>query len=164
MDPQDYSARSRYRPPATWYRRLNHIGVPLTALGLGPRDAVTLEVRGRRTGRLQRIPILRTPFHGHDYLVSLSGDAHWVRNVRAASGRAVIRRRHPRKVLLDELPTQERAPIIAEYLNRGRERGGDAAAAKQARFYFGLDDLTPTQDDIAAIAAHYPVFRITYLT
>ena len=40
---------------------------------------------------------------------------------------------------------------------------GNAAAAKQARYYFGLD-ANPTPSDIAAIAEHYPVFRITYDT
>jgi hypothetical protein len=53
--------------------------------------------------------------------------------------------------------------VITEYLRRGRQRGGDAAAAKQARYYFGLD-ANPSPSDIAAIAAQYPVFRITYDT
>jgi hypothetical protein len=45
--PQNYAASVRYRRPATWYRRLNRlVGVPLTSLGLAPRDAVTLEVPG----------------------------------------------------------------------------------------------------------------------
>lgn len=161
MDPQDYSARSAYRPPARWYRRLNHVGVPLTSLGLAPRDAVTLEVVGRTTGRVRRIPILRTPYRGHDYLVSLSGEAQWVRNVRAAAGRAVVRRRGRRTVRLVEVPVAQRPPVIAEYLRRGAQRGGDAAAAKQARYYFGLG-ANPTLTDIAAVADHYPVFRIAH--
>jgi hypothetical protein len=44
MDPQNCAAREPYRPPAAWYQRLNHIGVPLTSWGLAPRDAVTLVV------------------------------------------------------------------------------------------------------------------------
>ena len=161
VEPQDYSTRARYRPPARWYRRLNPIGVPLTSWGLAPRDAVTLEVRGRTSGKPRRIPILRTPFRGQDYLVSLSGEAQWVRNVRAASGHAVIIRRGARRVQLTEVPCSQRGPIIAEYLRRGGERGGEAAAAKQARYYFGLD-AQPTADDIAAVAKYYPVLRITY--
>jgi hypothetical protein len=48
MNPQDYSRRTVYRPPAGWYRRVNNsLGVLLTSLGLAPRDAVTLEVCGR---------------------------------------------------------------------------------------------------------------------
>lgn len=41
MNPQDYSARTAYRPPAPWDPHLNRIGVPLTSLGLAPRDAVS---------------------------------------------------------------------------------------------------------------------------
>ena len=62
MKPQDYSARTVYRPPAGWYRRLNWLGVLLTSVGLGPRDAVTLQVRGRTSGKLRRVPILRTRY------------------------------------------------------------------------------------------------------
>ena len=64
MKPQDYSTRTTYRPPAAWYQRLNWLGVLLTSLGLAPRDAVTLQVRGRTSGKARRIPILRTPLPG----------------------------------------------------------------------------------------------------
>lgn len=49
--------RTAYRPPAAWYRRLNWLGVLLTSQGLAPRDAVTLQVRGRTSGKLRRVPI-----------------------------------------------------------------------------------------------------------
>lgn len=163
MDPQNYAARQPYRPPAAWYRRLNPIGVPLTSLGLAPRDAVTLVVRGRKTGKLQRIPILRIPYQDQDYLVALAGEAQWVRNVRAAAGAALIRRRGTRRVHLEELPVGERAAVIAEYVRQGRERSGPESGAKQARYYFGLDS-EPTPADVEAVAAYYPVFRISYLT
>lgn len=162
MKPQNYSARIAYRPPADWYRRLNWLGVPLTSVGLAPRDAVTLEVRGRTTGEPRRVPILRTRHQGEDYLVSLSGESHWVRNVRAAQGQAVIRRRGARPVLLEELADLERPEVIAEYLRAGRLRSGDKAGADQARFYFGLDP-NPSIDDIAQVAGRYPVFRVHYL-
>ncbi|HEU4489947.1 MAG TPA: nitroreductase/quinone reductase family protein [Jiangellales bacterium] len=162
MDPQNYSARTDYRPPAGWYRRLNRIGVPLTSLGLAPRGAVTLRVRGRTTGKQRRIPILRTRFRGQDYLVSLSGEAQWVRNVRAAKGHAALRRGKAREVRLHELPAADRPEVIAEYMRDARRRSGAAAYAKAARFYFGLDP-DATTDDIASVADHYPVFRVEYL-
>lgn len=160
MDPQDYSARTAYRPPAPWYRRLNRLGVPLTSLGLAPRDAVTLEVRGRRSGRPRRTPILRTPYHGDDHLVSLSGESEWVRNVRAADGHAIIRRRGAQRVRLVELPPGDRAPVVAEYVRRAVDRSGPAAAERANRSYFGLGP-NATLEDIEAIVDHYPVFRIT---
>ncbi|WP_406043358.1 nitroreductase/quinone reductase family protein [Micromonospora sp. NBC_00898] len=161
MKPQDYSARTEYRPPAGWYRRLNWLGVLLTSVGLAPRDAVTLQVRGRRSGKLRRVPILRTRYQGKDYLVALAGESQWVRNVRAARGDAVIRRGSARHVRLEELAPADRPDIIAEYLRAGRRRSGADANANQARFYFGLDP-DPSIDDIRTIVDHYPVFRVVH--
>ncbi|BCY09453.1 nitroreductase/quinone reductase family protein [Actinoplanes sp. L3-i22] len=163
MKPQSYAARTRYRPPAPWYRRLNRLGVLLTSIGLAPRDAVTLQVRGRTSGRPRRIPILRTRYLGDDYLVALAGEAQWVRNVRAARGQAAIRRGRTRQVHLEELPAAERAEIILQYLWALRGRSSATSAADQARFYFGLG-VEATLGDVATIAAFYPVFRITYRT
>jgi deazaflavin-dependent oxidoreductase (nitroreductase family) len=162
MNPQDYSARVPYRPPAAWYRRLNGLGVLLTSSGLAPADAVTLQVRGRRSGKVRRVPILRTRYMGEDYLVALAGESQWVRNVRAAQGGAVIRRRKARGVRLVELDPADRPAIIAEYLRAGRRRSGAQANAKQAHFYFGLE-AEASIEDIRGIAENYPVFRIDYL-
>ena len=161
MKPQDYSTRTKYRPPAAWYQRLNWLGVLLTSLGLAPRDAVTLEVRGRSSGKARRIPILRTRLHGSDYLVALAGESQWVRNVRAAHGHAVIRRRRRWQVRLQELGPSDRGDVIAAYLRAGGRRSGAQANVEQARYYFGLDPQA-TPADIAAIVDDYPVFRIHY--
>ncbi len=160
MNPQDYSGPTAYRPPAAWYRRINNsLGVLLTSLGLAPRDAVTLEVRGRRSGKPRRTPILRTSFRGEEYLVALAGESDWVRNVRAAGGGAVLRRRKAQRVRLVEVPVEDRPEVIAEYLRRGAERSGPKGAAKQARSYFGVGP-DPSLEDLRAVAERYPVFRI----
>jgi hypothetical protein len=159
IDPQHYASRSEYRPPAAWYRRLNTIGIVFTSLGLAPRHAVTLEVRGRSSGKTRRLPILVTPHEGFDYLVALAGESQWVRNVRADAGRAVIRRRRARQVRLEELPVEDRAEVLTAYLAAARKRSSAASYARQARFYFGLDP-DPSPGDIVAIAPYYPVFRI----
>ena len=159
MDPQDYSDRTRYRPPSSWYARLNRLGVPLTSLGLAPRDAVTLAVRGRLSGRLRRLPILKTTVGGSDYLVSLAGESQWVRNVRAAAGQVTITRRRKIRAVLEELEMDDRPPILAAYLDAARNRSSEASYAKQLRFYFGFDE-TPSEDQLAAIAHLYPVFLI----
>jgi hypothetical protein len=161
MEPQHYAQRTAYRPPAAWYRRLNWLGVALTSMGLAPRNAVTLEVRGRTSGRIRRLPVVRTRYDGHDHLVALAGESQWVRNVRAADGCAVIRRGRARRVHLDEVPATDRAEVIDAYLRAGRARGGDEAAARQARSYFGVDP-DATLEEIDAVAAYYPVFRIVY--
>jgi deazaflavin-dependent oxidoreductase (nitroreductase family) len=163
MHPQDYSRRVAYRPPAAWYRRIsNRLGVLLTSLGLAPQDAVTLTVTGRRSGKPRRIPILRTRYQEEDYLVALAGESEWVRNLRAARGLAVIRRRHARPVCLVEIPVDKRPAIISEYLRSGSHRSGVKAASQAARYYFGLN-ADPAPDEIRAVAEYYPVFRIIYL-
>ena len=122
---------------------------------------MTLQVRGRSTGMPQRIPILRTTYRGQDYLVSLAGESQWVRNVRAADGRAALRRRRTRRARLHEVPFVDRPEIIPEYLRAARRRSGAAASANSARSYFGLAP-DATIDDIARIADRYPVFRVEY--
>jgi hypothetical protein len=161
MNPQNYSQRTKYRPPAPWYRRLNKVGVFLTSAGLGPRDAVTLTVAGRKTGKLRRLPILKTTVAGADFLVSLAGESEWVRNVRHAAGRATIRRGRKRRAVLEELPMEERTDVIVAYLEAARQRSSESSYAKQAEFYFGLD-TDYTREDVKAIQEHYPVFLINY--
>jgi deazaflavin-dependent oxidoreductase (nitroreductase family) len=158
VEPIDYSARAPYRPPPGWYRRFQWLGVLLTSAGLAPRDAVTLEVRGRGSGKVRRTPVVRVRDGGESFLVSLAGESQWVRNVRAAGGRAVIRRRRATRVRLIEVPPGQRPPIIAAYLARSG-RSQTRAAAREARQYFGLG-AHPTQEDIAAIAGYYPTYRI----
>jgi hypothetical protein len=159
-DPQDYSARTDYRPPASWYTRANRLlGVPLTSLGWAPRDAVTLEVRGRGTGRLHRTPVLVTHLDGDRYLVALAGRSQWVRNIRAAGGQAWLRRHGRTAVTLEELPVPERAPVLLAYLRRPHRDETPRASSDTAARYFGLGH-DPDLEDLAAIADHYPVFRI----
>jgi hypothetical protein len=161
LSPQDYRSRTRYRAPARWYGRLNRFGAWLVGVGLAPKGVMTLEVRRRVSGKLQRTPVLVTSWNGSDYIVSLAGESQWVRNVRAAGGAAALRRGRRHDAFLTEIPVSERPPIIVEYLRQGRERGGPTAGENQARFYFGLPP-DPSESDIAAVADHYPVLRVEY--
>jgi deazaflavin-dependent oxidoreductase (nitroreductase family) len=161
LRPQDYSADRRYRPPSRRYGRISRwVGVPLTSLGLAPRYAVTLEVPGRRSGKPRRTPVLVTPLEGEEYLVALAGESEWVRNVRAAHGVAVLHRRGARRVLLEEVPLEARARVLAAYQAAGAERSGPNGARVQARYNFGLGP-EPTPADFERLAPRYPVFRIT---
>jgi hypothetical protein len=46
-------------------------------------------------------------------------------------------------------------------MRAARRRSGERAAAKAARFYFGLAPDAAV-DDIAGIVDRYPVFRVEY--
>jgi len=155
--PVDYSRRTAYRRPPFLYRHLQWLGVLLAARGWVPAYVVMLEVRGRRTGRIRRALLVRTVHEGRAYLVALAGESQWVRNVRAAGGRALIRRGRPQRVLLVELQPEQRPAIIRAYL---RDRDGRIGSrAEEARSYFGLS-ADPSLEEIRPIAGHYPVFEI----
>ena len=78
----------------------------------------TLEVRPARTGRTIALPVVPVPMDGTTYLVSMLGErANWVRHVRSAGGRAVIRGRGRHEVVLLDVPPARRPPILRRYLD-----------------------------------------------
>ena len=121
-------------------------------LGVLPRRWVTLEVPGRRTGRVTRFPLGMADVGGDWYLVSMLGECNWVRNVRAAEGRAHLRRLRARPVRLVEISVAERAQVIRQYV--GKVPG--------ARPHVSVDRHQPVAA-FEAIAADHPVFRVVPL-
>jgi hypothetical protein len=120
---------------------------------LSPERAATLEVQGRRSGRTISFPVVVAEYQGERYLVSMLGeDANWVSNVRSAGGRAVLRRRHPESVHLEEVEAGACAPILRRYL----------AVAPGARPHIPVDRHAPLKE-FERIAAQFPAFRITTL-
>ena len=138
--------------PGALMRALNRLDAMTYGSGvLAPRGGATLEVIGRRSGRPVSLPVAVAELDGDRFLVSMLGrDANWVRNVRAAGGHAVLRRRrHREQVVLDEIPVAERPPVLRRYLG----------IAPGARPHFPVDWHAPTRDFVP-IADRYPVFRI----
>src|SRR5450631_2245597 len=121
-------------------------------LGLLPRRWVTLEVPGRRTGKVTRFPLGMADVGGQWYVVSMLGECNWVRNVRAADGRVTLRRRRARAVRLFEVPVDERAPVIRRYVVR--VPGG--------RPHIPVDRHEPV-GAFETISSDYPVFRVVQL-
>jgi deazaflavin-dependent oxidoreductase (nitroreductase family) len=118
--------------------------------GLWPSRLATLEVRGRRTGRVISFPVVIADYQGERYLVSMLGeDASWVKNVRAADGRVVLRHGRCEAVRLEEVDARERAPILRRYLD----------VAPGARPHVAVDRRAPLAD-LERVAPHHPVFRI----
>ena len=129
---------------------LNRCWALAGSAGLWPNHLVTLEVRGRRSGRVISFPLIVADFQGERYLVSMLGaDALWVANVRAAGGLAVLHHGRRETVRLEEVDPADRAPILRRHLE----------VAPAARSFTPIDRRAPlTAFD--QIAAQYPVFRI----
>jgi len=133
-------------------RLMNGASSALFATGFVlPGRYMTLEVRGRRTGRRIALPVVVADHEGGRYLVSMLGEnASWVRNVRASGGSAVLRHGRRDTVHLEEVEPSGRAPILRRYL----------AVAPGARAHIPVDRRAP-EAEFAAIADRYSVFRIT---
>ena len=120
------------------------------SLGLFGRRLVTLELRGRRTGRPISFPLVIVHDHGERYLVSMLGEhANWVSNVQAAGGRAVLRHGRRERVRLELVEPDARAAILRRYLQ----------LAPGARPHIPVDRQAPLLA-FEEIAERYPVFRV----
>ena len=136
--------------PSRLARALNRGQTALHSAGIWPKRLATLEVRGRRSGRVRSLPVVIAEHEGKRYLVSMLGEhAAWVANVRAADGRAVLRHGRREQVVLEEVEPRSRAPILRRYLE----------VAPGARAHFPVDRRAAL-GDFEAIAPDYPVFRV----
>lgn len=112
-------------------------------LRIGGSEALT--VPGRRTGNLQRVPVIPVDHDGARYLVSPRGETDWARNLRAAGTGRLGPHGTEVPIRVHEVPVDARANIITAYR---------AVAGRAVRSFFA-DPVDP---------AHHPVFRADPLT
>ena len=100
-----------------WMARIaNRVWAIMAALGLTASYVVTLEVTGRKSGRIISFPLVVAVVDGERYLVSMLGDnTQWVQNVRAAGGHAVLRSGSREAVQL-EPPMPTRRTLVRQKL------------------------------------------------
>jgi hypothetical protein len=129
---------------------LNRCSAAVHALGIAPDYLVTLEVRGRRSGRTLSLPLVMAVVEGERYLVSMLGaEVDWVRNVKAADGHVTLRHGRREQVHLEEVPVDRRAPLLKAYLKR----------APGARPHLPVNKDAPLSE-FEQVAAQFPVFRV----
>ncbi len=142
----------RYLQPG-WFT--SHVFNPaiagLTRAGISIAGSRVLEVRGRKSGQWRSTPVNLLELDGTRYLVSPRGHTQWVKNVRAdPSGRLRVGRRVEAFAAI-EVPDVERAPILRAYLKRWKWEVGV--------FFEGVGPDS-SDEQLAAIAADHPVFRV----
>lgn len=132
----------------------------LVWLGLTPSrwpwtscGTVILEVRGRRSGRLQSTLVTWAEYVDRRYLVVMPAEEpQWVKNMRADDGRVTLRHGRCRTdVLLREVPRDERAPILQIWF-------GTTGVSSPPRRHFGLGRHTGIKD-FERLAGSHAVFR-----
>lgn len=135
-----------------WLARVaNRMWATIAATGITGSYMVTLEVVGRKSGRIISFPLVMAVVAGERYLVSMLGDnTQWVQNVRAADGHAMLRSGSREEVQLSEIPVDQRAPLLKAYLQR----------ADGARPHIPIHKDAPLAE-FDKIAAAFPVFHVT---
>jgi len=129
---------------------LNRCWAALYSLGVAPNYLVTLDVRGRRSGRMNSLPLVMVVVNGERYLVSMLGEeVDWVRNVKAAGGNVTLRHGSREEVRLDEVAAERRAPVLKAYLQR----------AAGARPHLPIDKSAPLPE-FEKVSPQFPVFRV----
>lgn len=154
------SLRER-RKGSRYERLMNRLWCWVVAHGLVPErwpgkpviGSTTIEVRGRKSGVMRRVPATWVEYEGQRYFVAMMGEeSDWVHNARAAEGRVVLRRGRRREAALEELPVGERAPVLQAWYSR--------VGGSTPKHYIGLPKEAPLEE-FEAIAPRWPVFRIT---
>jgi hypothetical protein len=136
--------------PGSLAKALNNFWAKLHAWGIAPNYLVTLEIVGRRSGKVIAFPLVMLARGEERYLVSMLGEqANWVRNLQAAGGKATLRHGRVEQVLLDLVPVEMRAPLLKAYLQ----------IAPGARPHIPVDINAPLEE-FEKTAAAYPVFKV----
>jgi hypothetical protein len=153
-DPAEQNGYLRYFyrnwRPTRFGRAWSRMYAWVTGLGILPPLLANLQVEDRHSGQLCSLVLAVAEFEGQRYLVSMLGNgSEWVQNVRAAHGRAVIKRGRAHSVTLTEIPPADRPPILKAW----------AAVATSGRKHLPIPHDAPVAA-FEAIAADYPVFRI----
>jgi hypothetical protein len=117
---------------------------------IGP---ATIEVRGRHSGRPRSNMVTWVEYRGQRYFVSMLGPrSDWIRNLEAGNGEAVFRHGSRRRVRLETVPPEARAPIIQAWYSR---------TYTSTRHHLRLERNAPTEE-FARIAPGHPVYRIVF--
>jgi deazaflavin-dependent oxidoreductase (nitroreductase family) len=130
------------------YRHRSAGGVYRAVVKIGTTSLLT--VRGRTSGQPHTVPVILVEQGGQRFLVAAYGVVQWVRNLRVAGTATLTHGRRSEAISVSELPAQEAAPVLKQYLLHGAWVGA----------YFDATKNSP----LAAFereAARHPVFQIT---
>jgi deazaflavin-dependent oxidoreductase (nitroreductase family) len=108
----DRHVAARYLKPGFVVARL------VNPLLMSVRMIPTLAVRGRTSGEWRTVPVNVLDHDGKRYLVAPRGEAHWVRNLRAAGGGELRTRKGTETFRAVEVEDAEKPPLLEAYQTR----------------------------------------------
>lgn len=136
--------------PNIMARVINSLTARIHSTGVARDYLVTLEVVGRKSGKVISFPLAMAVVDGERYLVSMLGpEANWVQNLKSTGYQATLRHGITERIHLQEIEVAKRPPILKAYLK----------IAPGARPHIPVSmDAPPAEYE--AVAADYPVFRV----
>ena len=114
-----------------------------------------LSVPGPTSGRLRSTPVSPLTVNGQRYIIAGITGADWVKNARAAGWGILARGRKKERIVLIEIPVEQRAPILCAF-----PREVPHGVQFFQRLYALPKDPAALPDAFAALAWQCPVFRI----
>ena len=143
---------TRYLEPG-WFTRnvFNRCVRGLTRAGISVWGSRELRVRGRKSGEWRATPVNLLTVDDVRYLVSPRGTTQWVRNIRTSGGGELRVGRRVEDFTVAEIPDEQKVAILREYLRRWKFEVG---------VFFDGHSANSSDEELAAIAPGYPVFRV----
>jgi deazaflavin-dependent oxidoreductase (nitroreductase family) len=124
----------------------------LLRAGVNMGTTSLLTVRGRTSGQPHTVLVRLIEQDGQRWLVAPYGVDQWVRNLRVAGQATLTRGRRSEAISVTDLPAQEAAPILKQYLL-------NVAAVRP---FFDVTKDSPLEA-FEQEAPRHPVFRITLI-
>ena len=122
-----------------------------TRWGISVAGSRELRVRGRKSGEWRSTPVNLLTVGDERYLVAPRGTTQWVRNIRVSPEAELRVGRRTERFRAEELADTQKTPVLREYLRRW--------AWEVGTFFEGVGK-DASDDDLARIAADFPVFRV----
>ena len=141
----------RYLEPG-WFTRnvFNRLMARLAKWGVSVWGSRQLAVRGRASGEWKTTPVNPLDFEGGRYLVAPRGTTQWVRNIRVAGTAELRLGRKVEPIAVVELADADKPAVIRGTSAAGRLRSVSSSTVNERS----------TDDELLAVAAGFPVFRI----
>ncbi|MFC8596392.1 nitroreductase/quinone reductase family protein [Streptomyces atroolivaceus] len=150
------SQQPYYLQADAFAQKLNSVVGWLARHGVSLLGSAEMSVRGRKSGRMQRIPVNPHRYDGVQYLVSARGHSQWVRNMRVAGGGELKVGRKVRAFTAVEIADDEqKVRIVRAYLKRW---------GWEVNQYFQGVTAKSTDAEVLAACPDHPVFRITVVS
>jgi hypothetical protein len=141
---------TRARTLPGWLKPVNRLVVVLNRAGLAVGTQHVLSIRGRKTGKLRSTPVSLLTVDGRRY-VCTGFATDWVKNARTAGWGLLSRGRRTDRVVLVELPIEQRAPILREFPRQ---------VPHGVAYFERILGLPSDPEAFVAAAPRCPVFRI----